>query len=141
MTMVDPAFRKGVTLTLTDKQAEQFVRARMSLPDDRNTERMRRQRVFMTAFQNQVVRMSAGDPTVFLKLYRRMSKKGVTNISARKMAEISAFVYKNKSRGILTYSGKQKLGKLDYDPTPHAMFFANRKSIRKGLNTLCGVKR
>ena len=46
MTKLDPAMKKGATLTLTDRQAELLMQSRYVMDDDRNTQRMRRQQIF-----------------------------------------------------------------------------------------------
>lgn len=43
MTKLDPAMKKGATLTLTDRQAELLMQSRYAMDDDHNTQRMRRQ--------------------------------------------------------------------------------------------------
>lgn len=43
MTKLDPAMKKGTTLTLTDRQAELLMQSRYAMDDDHNTQRMRRQ--------------------------------------------------------------------------------------------------
>lgn len=50
MTKLDPAMKKGATLTLTDRQAELLMQSRYAMDDDRNTQRMRRQQIFLNAF-------------------------------------------------------------------------------------------
>ena len=45
----DPAMVKGATVKLTDEQAELMVRARMTVGEGTNEERMARQRLFMNA--------------------------------------------------------------------------------------------
>lgn len=40
MTKLDPAMKKGATLTLTDRQAELLMQSRYAMDDDRNTQRM-----------------------------------------------------------------------------------------------------
>lgn len=54
MTSLDPEMKKGTTLTLTDHQAELLIQTRYAMDDDRNTERMRRQQIFMKAFMNKM---------------------------------------------------------------------------------------
>ena len=53
LTAIDPAFTEGAVITLTDEQAEAYVRARMSVGDGTNKSRMSRQRVYMAAVVEQ----------------------------------------------------------------------------------------
>ena len=70
MTSLDPEMKKGTTLTLTDHQAELLIQTRYAMDDDRNTERMRRQQIFMKAFMNKMKEKNAED--VNAKLKQRM---------------------------------------------------------------------
>lgn len=54
MTKLDPAMKKGATLTLTDRQAELLMQSRYAMDDDRNTQRMRRQQIFLNAFMKKI---------------------------------------------------------------------------------------
>lgn len=46
MTKLDPAMKKGTTLTLTDRQAELLMQSRYAMDDDRNTQRIAASRSF-----------------------------------------------------------------------------------------------
>lgn len=46
-TAIDPAMQRGATVLLTGKQAEAFVRGRMTVGDGTNAARMRRQQVYL----------------------------------------------------------------------------------------------
>lgn len=60
MTKLDPAMKKGATLTLTDRQAELLMQSRYVMDDDRNTQRMRRQQIFLNAFMKKIKKQNAG---------------------------------------------------------------------------------
>ena len=71
MTSLDPEMKKGTTLTLTDHQAELLIQTRYAMDDDRNTERMRRQQIFMKAFMNKMKEKNAEDVNATIELYDR----------------------------------------------------------------------
>lgn len=52
-TMFDPAMRKGATLRLMGKQAEAYVRGRMTVADGTNASRMLRQQKYLSGLLNQ----------------------------------------------------------------------------------------
>ena len=54
LTQVDPGFELGATITMTGAQAEKYTRARMSVGQGTNEERMRRQSVYISALVDQM---------------------------------------------------------------------------------------
>ncbi|MBR2526900.1 MAG: LCP family protein [Blautia sp.] len=54
LTASDPSLVRGTTVTLSGKQAEAYLRARMTVGSGTNVERMERQKVYMEAFLEQV---------------------------------------------------------------------------------------
>ena len=60
--MFDPVMIKGATITLRGKQAEYFLRGRMSVGDGTNAARMSRQAVFMEAAATLATSRMATDP-------------------------------------------------------------------------------
>ena len=60
--MFDPAMTKGTTLTLQGRQAEYYLRGRMTVGDGTNSSRMRRQAAFMEAALMLVRERMAQDP-------------------------------------------------------------------------------
>ncbi len=89
MTKLDPAMKKGATLTLTDRQAELLMQSRYAMDDDRNTQRMRRQQIFLNAFMKKIKKQNAGDVNATVKLYDRLRPYATTDI---KMNDLTALV-------------------------------------------------
>lgn len=139
LTVVDPAFREGATLTLSDKQAEKFVRARMSVGDGENTSRMQRQLQFMEAYKKQVKERSKDDPAFVNDLYNQLREVAVTDIPGNRASAIANFMYKADDRGILQYEGTKEEGDTLGDGEIHAEFYADEESVIKALKTLCGI--
>lgn len=89
MTKLDPAMKKGATLTLTDRQAELLMQSRYAMDDDRNTQRMRRQQIFLNAFMKKIKKQNAGDVNATVKLYDRLRPYATTDI---KMNDLTALL-------------------------------------------------
>ena len=87
MTSVNPAWEKGKTVTLHGKEAESFVRARMTVGSGTNEERMVRQAEFM----NQAIRLMRKRVSENLEFGEAMLKNleaiATTNMTTRRLAE------------------------------------------------------
>lgn len=85
----DPDLVKGETITLTDKQAETFVRARMGMVDDGTNEaRMRRQQVFMDAMREQMLEKARADSAYALQVYDELLPDMVTNMNGKAFSRL-----------------------------------------------------
>lgn len=88
LTAADPAFVQGTTLRLTGTQAEKFVRARMELPDDTNTARMTRQRLYLDSFQKCARDALDSDSAFTMKLVETLSQFMQSNLTAQQLSEL-----------------------------------------------------
>ena len=140
LTKVDPAFRKGAALTLTDAQAEKFVRARMHVGDESNVSRMERQRQYMDAFKSQVRERSTNDPAFINDLFNQLREVSATDIPGNRVSAIANFVYKAEDGGTYTFKGKTKEGYVLGDGVPHEEFYPNEKNTIEVLKTICGIE-
>lgn len=87
MEHLNPAWKKGSKVTLHGKEAETFVRARMSVGDGTNQARMVRQNEFM---KNAIAKMKeriADDLSFGEGLLESLQNLTVSNMSARRLAE------------------------------------------------------
>jgi LCP family protein required for cell wall assembly len=139
MTSTDPAFKEGATLTLTDEQAEKFVRARQGTGDGENTSRMERQVLFMNAYKAEVKKRSENDPAFINDLFNQLRQVAVTDIPGNRASVIANFVYQSDDEGILQYKGTKKTGANLDDGLEHVMFYANEASLIDALKELCGI--
>lgn len=88
MTAVDPAFVKGTEVTLRGKQAEAFVRARMTVGQGTNAERMARQNVYLSAVIDRVRAAAAEDAEFAGRLFDALGASVKTNMGrARAVSE------------------------------------------------------
>lgn len=139
MTMVDPAMKKGATLTLTDEQAEKFVRARMEVGDGENLSRMKRQKQFMQAFITTAQDRIKEDPGFINQVYEQLESGAVTDIPENRVSAMVNSMHKCKYQGILQLKGTTELGDTMDDGILHTEFTADEDSIVEAVRTLCGI--
>lgn len=136
MTAVDPAFTKGTTLTLTDEQAEKFIRARMALEDDSNQSRMSRQKQYMNSFFSKALAKFREEPNFINTLWDTLINTAVTDMSGNSFSRIAETMRKDESRGFLTFEGETKLGTTLDDGEEHDEFYPDTDSVRDVLTEL-----
>ena len=79
--MYDPEMIKGETIRLAGKQAEFFVRGRMTVADGTNLSRMTRQKEYITGFIAQLQKASEEDPNKLVEILDKISKYMETDAS------------------------------------------------------------
>ena len=79
--MYDPEMVKGETLRLEGKQAEFFVRGRMTVADGTNLSRMTRQKEYITGFIAQLQKVTEEDPNKLVEILDKISKYMETDAS------------------------------------------------------------
>ena len=136
---VDPEMTAGKTLTLTDEQAEIFIRGRMEIGDGKNESRMRRQLQYMQGFKAKALQKIGEDASFIDDLLEALKADAVTDIPNSKISVIANQVYKNKDLGILQYEGEATEGDTLHDGIIHAEFYPDTDSIAKVMATLCGI--
>ena len=85
MTSVNPAWTKGTTVTLHGKEAEAFVRSRMTIGHGTNYERMDRQAEFMTNAITKMKQRVANDLSFGEGLLTTLSSLAVTNMTQKRL--------------------------------------------------------
>ncbi len=130
MTSVDPSFKKGATVTLTQKNAEGFVRARMNLGEEDNLGRMRRQRAFMNGWLEKAQRLARENAGFLLQFLEDIKSFSVTDMSDKKLSGIASSMEKYENRGIVTIDGEYHMG------TMYNEFYLDSDSVREVLQTL-----
>ena len=136
MTDVDPVFVKGTTLTLTDEQAEEFMRSRMSLKDPTNAARMTRQKQYMDGFFQKVKRRVATDAKFAQTFWTTFRKTAVTDMNGNALSRIAQMILKGEDKGILRLDGKTKIGKVLDDGLEHEEFYPSKDSIYETVDRL-----
>ncbi len=87
MTSIHPGWTRGSTVTLHGKEAEDFVRSRMSVGAGTNEERMVRQNEFMQKAVAQMNKKIAADLNFGEILLNQLQSIATTNFSPKRLAE------------------------------------------------------
>lgn len=82
---VDAAMRLGETMKLDGRQAELYVRSRMSIGDGSNTSRMRRQSVYLTALLDTIEREAKSNANKIGDIYDTMGSSLITDMKRGRM--------------------------------------------------------
>ena len=131
LTSRDPAFVKGKTITLTDEQAEKFLRARVNLEDESNPARMSRQRQYMSGLFAKVQQKTAENPEYALELWKTLKHIATTNMNGNDFSRIAQKLLKGENRGFYNIDGETKEGYIIGDGIPHDEFYTDMKSLKK----------
>ena len=92
----DPALYEGAEVTLNDTQAEIFVRRRDIYADaNQNNLRMERQKIFLTSFLKQTLKLTKEDFSVPLNMYNICSGNMQTDIDASMIAYYTSIFLKS----------------------------------------------
>ena len=85
----DPAFKEGAQIKLQGKQAELFVRSRMSLEEDTNEFRMERQQIFLNAWKHQAYNKMEADSGFALNLVLSLSEYMTSDMTANALSDFA----------------------------------------------------
>ena len=135
-TGADPTLVEGETVVLNDTQAQNYVRARMSVGDGENTSRMRRQRTYMKGFLDKAMQKLKADPGFVEDLFDDLEDIADTDISRGDISVIAETMRTGESQGVLQIKGKTKIGETQGDGVKYTEFYANPKSILKQMKKL-----
>ena len=106
-TYIDPSYEKGATVTLMGKKALSYVRARMSVGEGTNLERMERQRRYMNALFDKYRSNGGGDLTkALLKVNDYMD----SDCTVDQLQRIADMVLGYEFLGIETTKGEAVVG-------------------------------
>ena len=136
MTSFDPEMKKGTTLTLTDHQAELLIQTRYAMDDDRNTERMRRQQIFMKAFMNKMKEKNAEDVNATIELYDRLRPYATENINMNELTTILQNMQGYSDKGIIIIDGESRIGEKLHDGEKHWEFYMDKDSLESAMKEL-----
>ena len=129
LTAANPAFQKDATITLTDAQAEAFLRARMGVGEGTNEERMSRQRQYIEGLFEKVREHTRDNPKYGVELFRSLRSIAVTNMIGNDFSRIAQKLLKGENKGILRPEGESKLGTVLGDGKQHEEFYPRTDSI------------
>ena len=136
MTAADPGLTAGAKITLNDRQAESFVRARMSLADSKNESRMGRQTQYMTGLFEKVRTHTLENPGYGLELFDTLRNCAVTNMTGKDFSRIARMLLKGRDKGILRLKGQTKVGRVLDDGQEHEEFYPDPASVLSTMTEL-----
>ncbi len=110
MTSVNPDWEKGKTVTLHGKEAETFVRSRMTIGAGTNEERMVRQAEYMRNAISQMNKKIRADLTFAEALVERLKDLSVTNMTTKRLAEELKEVYGYQTLAVNHPEGEYCIG-------------------------------
>ena len=135
----DPAMKKGATLTLTDSQAEIYLRARMSVGQGLNTERMARQHTYLTAFLDQGMERLAKTPRYFYDLFENMESFAQTNLTGKQLSIIAKALTGNERKGMFSFEGENVTGFVLGDGLEHSEYYVEDETLMRELTQVFGL--
>ena len=140
MTSVDGTMTKGATITLDDRQAETFVRSRMSLGDSTNAARMTRQNQYMAGVFSQIRSHTKENPGFGLKLFDDLYSTADTTMTGKDFSRIARMLLSGRDKGILRLKGETKTGKVLDDGQEHEEFYPEETSILEIMQNLYSLQ-
>lgn len=90
---VNPKFKEGTEVTITENDAEQFVRYRDTTQSQSAIARMNRQKVFMEAFVEKAKTKSVDDAGLVVDMYESLKPYMVTNMGTDLFAKLLEATY------------------------------------------------
>lgn len=136
LTEVDTAMKEGVTLTLTDEQAEKLLHARYEMSDDRNSKRMDRQRLFLDAFLQQAKERQAENSNFIIELYDSLHPYATEDININELTRLIRQMETYTSKGVYTIDGEARIGQRLGDELDHWEFYMDEGSLDSIMNAL-----
>lgn len=94
MTNINPEWIKGSKITLHGKEAEEFIRSRMTIGEGTNEERMVRQNEFMKNAISMLKKKTTEDIGFTETLLEKLRKLSTTNMSSKRLSDE---VYKSRN--------------------------------------------
>lgn len=95
-TAIDPAMRKGATITLTDEQAQKFVRSRKGVAGGKNTNRIKRQNAYIDAATEQLRINMDADSDYVDKAVDQLEPYMITDMSNSEFSKLAKAVTTDK---------------------------------------------
>lgn len=136
MTSIDPQMYAGAQLTLTDEQALLLIQSRYAMEDDRNSERMRRQRLFMEGFFEKLGKLAGEDENFAITLYDELHPYATENMNYNELTEMLKNLSGYTNRGIYTIDGTAKVGQQLADGKEHWEFYVDEGSLDAAMCAL-----
>ena len=140
MTDLDPTFKKGATVHLTGKQAENYLRARMTVGNGTNAERMDRQRQYMQKAYNMTISQLRENPDYINDLYEELDNKVQSDGTGKRISAIANQVTQYQCVGIISFKGETRIGDAIDEGITHEEFYVDEKSVLSGLRKVMNIR-
>jgi len=114
MTSVNPEWTVGKTVTLHGKEAEEFVRARMTVGSGTNEERMVRQAEFMRSAVKQMNKKISADLGFGEAFLKSLESLATTNMTTKRLTEELSQAYNYEVLSIDHPAGEYGIGEDGY---------------------------
>ncbi len=120
---IDPKLEMGKDVRLRGKQALTFVRARMSMKDPTNINRMARQKEYLNGFYRQVQEKLADDDGFAARVASKLADYMVSDLSTESMANLVERLKGYRFTGIYSLEGEAVVGEqyMEFYPDPDAL--------------------
>ena len=121
----DPSLVQGETITLTDEQAEHFVRDRMAMKnDDTNEARMRRQQAYLDGLREKMIEKTREDGNYPIAVYETLVPEMETNMNAKAFSRLINGLTECEDLGPIEITGtigEDELGFSTFEPDAHSV--------------------
>ena len=113
-TLINPAFTKGATLHLMGQDAYDYVHSRKYVDDGTNVSRMARQRNYIKAAQDTLIKKLTGDKNFVDSLFDTLGADLTTNITRGRLINEAAKASQYTIGEIEQMTGEHKLGNTGF---------------------------
>lgn len=111
----DPSLVKGETVTLSDEQAESYVRGRMKVGDGTNESRMRRQTEYLDALKPILLEKCQADSAFALDIYDSLEDYMVTDLTRNDFIKLAASLVESEEQERLQIEGTDAIGEYGFN--------------------------
>ncbi|MBE5784079.1 MAG: LytR family transcriptional regulator [Clostridiales bacterium] len=115
LTNLDPALKKGETVTLKGAQAEYFVRGRYGVADGSNLNRSGRQRTYISALEKLLREKISVSPNYIGTLFDQMESFLVTDMSRGYLINLANKADRYTTLPITQFTGEHKISQEGYN--------------------------
>lgn len=140
LTNIDPAFRKNAQVTLTDRQAQEYLQARMNAGNGTNAERMQRQTDYLNAFLDQGPAKVQDNMQYYYDIMSDIEQLSVTDMTGKQFSRVARAMTENTFRGLVSFRGETKLGTVLGDGIEHEEFYPDSHSVTDTLSAIFSLK-
>ena len=140
LTSVDPAFVQGASVTLTDEQAEKFIRARMGVGEGTNQERMSRQTQYIQSAYNKMMGELKEHPEYINDIYEELKGKLQTDEESGDLSQLTNQMLQYESQGIIRIEGKVREADTLGDGVLHEEFYPAEGAVYDALTKVINLE-